>query len=650
MTVSNYACTSANRGLRQRVAVFQHPTLSTPGANFYNHAPTLERLPNGHLVAAWCSGESEGSADYHILLSRSLDEGLTWSRSENIFDPAGDATAWAAVLFSQGERLWMILSLAGTPGSGKDLSSVDLYLASSTDEGQSWSPPRRIDTGKDRSYAPLHKPVLLSDNRLAFGFYWRAFGDPQTHAGVLIANNDLSSWVSIGDVWIPGHRTLEPILTRENDGRLYMFLRTDLDHVYSATSQDEGKTWSTPTPLPIPNADTLSYLVRLDDGQYLVAWNNHPGVRDYLSLGIFSGPDLSELRDMLPVRRQDQRTQAVSYPRVLMTADKILLIYSVLDDGAANRRSGDIWFESFPKALPVRDGELKLDQRPTGVNETLYDVTFSTPTRGWAVGAGGRILSSSDGGRTWTTQTSVSTSDLHTVHFANETAGVVLGDGVVLTTNDGGAHWTSINISANVIAAAFVDDTTSVAVGSRGEILRTTNGGVSFQLTEHCSCNALFDVRNGGTNQMWATGAAGTLLHSRDRGLTWEQLWLKTSEDILGIAFDSTGQRGLAVGDHEVMFSSSNGGASWNKVSPLREKTADSAIPERLKRVVFNALGSAIVISDQAAVWTSSDLIHFTRAQTKSLNSFQAISALGERVFVAGWDGRLFRMDLGSVR
>src|SRR5205823_13584255 len=136
-----------------------------------------------------------------------------------------------------------------------------MYLASSTDEGQSWSQPRRIDTGKDRTFAPLHKPILLSDNRLAFGFYWRHFNDPQTHAGVLIANYDLSSWVSAGDVSISGRQTLEPILTREDDGRLHMFLRTDFAHVYSSTSLDEGKTWTTPSSLPIPNAGTLSYLV-----------------------------------------------------------------------------------------------------------------------------------------------------------------------------------------------------------------------------------------------------------------------------------------------------------------------------------------------------------------------------------------------------
>ncbi len=41
----------------------------------------------------------------------------------------------------------------------------------------------------------------------------------------------------------------------------------------------------------------------------------------------------------------------------------------------------------------------------SGVSKTLFDVAFVTGTAGVAVGAGGTILSTSDGGSNWTART-----------------------------------------------------------------------------------------------------------------------------------------------------------------------------------------------------------------------------------------------------
>jgi photosystem II stability/assembly factor-like uncharacterized protein len=72
----------------------------------------------------------------------------------------------------------------------------------------------------------------------------------------------------------------------------------------------------------------------------------------------------------------------------------------------------------------------------------LNAVSFADARRGWAVGAGGEVLATADGGRTWRAQASGTESDLFDVKFFDEREGwAVGGDGVAIHTTDGGATW-----------------------------------------------------------------------------------------------------------------------------------------------------------------------------------------------------------------
>jgi photosystem II stability/assembly factor-like uncharacterized protein len=74
----------------------------------------------------------------------------------------------------------------------------------------------------------------------------------------------------------------------------------------------------------------------------------------------------------------------------------------------------------------------------------LNAVSFADARRGWAVGAGGAVLATLDGGRTWRAQSSGTRSDLFDVKFFDEREGwAVGGDGVAIHTADGGATWSA---------------------------------------------------------------------------------------------------------------------------------------------------------------------------------------------------------------
>ena len=73
-------------------------------------------------------------------------------------------------------------------------------------------------------------------------------------------------------------------------------------------------------------------------------------------------------------------------------------------------------------------------------DQAIEGVAFPTAASGFAVGAVGRILHTTDTGTTWTDQTSGSSANLHDISFASDAlTGITVGDGgTILRTTNGG--------------------------------------------------------------------------------------------------------------------------------------------------------------------------------------------------------------------
>jgi hypothetical protein len=77
-----------------------------------------------------------------------------------------------------------------------------------------------------------------------------------------------------------------------------------------------------------------------------------------------------------------------------------------------------------------------------GSTGLLKGIFFTDANTGWAVGAGGVILHTSDGGAGWIGQASGTTGSLYGVHFSDANVGWVVGDfGAILHTTTGGSTW-----------------------------------------------------------------------------------------------------------------------------------------------------------------------------------------------------------------
>jgi hypothetical protein len=81
-------------------------------------------------------------------------------------------------------------------------------------------------------------------------------------------------------------------------------------------------------------------------------------------------------------------------------------------------------------------------QHAVGMVRTLYGISCPRVDVCFAVGVGGTIVATTNGGTTWSAQTSGTVADLVGVDCPRPASCIVVGaDGTALTTADGGATW-----------------------------------------------------------------------------------------------------------------------------------------------------------------------------------------------------------------
>jgi photosystem II stability/assembly factor-like uncharacterized protein len=119
-------------------------------------------------------------------------------------------------------------------------------------------------------------------------------------------------------------------------------------------------------------------------------------------------------------------------------------------------------------------------------NAWMLDVSFVTPTRGFAVGRQGRVLRTTDAGVTWTSATDEIFSDLTDVSFWSDLGGVIVGpDPNAYFTSDGGRTWSPRPTPTMFNNIWLVDSLHGFATGfltyTYSGIWRTTDGGTNWE-------------------------------------------------------------------------------------------------------------------------------------------------------------------------
>ncbi len=126
----------------------------------------------------------------------------------------------------------------------------------------------------------------------------------------------------------------------------------------------------------------------------------------------------------------------------------------------------------FGLVLQTRDGGQTWSAQNYGENlPQLFGLFFRDEQTGWAVGQLGTLLTTADGGKHWRQVTVSTDRNLNGISLAGE-RGIVVGDGVVLVTEDSGLNWRKLPSAPEGLSLTGVTmkSRTAVTVGQAGAI------------------------------------------------------------------------------------------------------------------------------------------------------------------------------------
>ena len=200
---------------------------------------------------------------------------------------------------------------------------------------------------------------------------------------------------------------------------------------------------------------------------------------------------------------------------------------------------------------------------------------------------------------------------------------LAVGDrGSILSSTDGGMSWQGSNSGArhDLGAVAFSGDCmVAVAVGEQGAILVSTDGGSTWSAPDTNTWNEFNEVALSGDGKISiAAGERGLFRYSVDGGRSWRNPGNLTGKSVNDVALSRDGRTAVAVGDDNliVVFTREDeDGGQWKVGEDWTDGGGGNAWTRSggKKRDDFEAVAlgdgkSAVVVGDNGAILYSADV------------------------------------------
>jgi predicted neuraminidase len=326
-------CATATAGVA--VIVASAPSSAVKLAEFLNerapypqcHASTIVEVSPGRLAAAWFGGTREGAPDVGIWVARF--DGRKWTDAVEVADgkqPDGTRhPTWNPVLFAPPKGpLLLFYKVGPSPSTWWGM------VKTSTDGGRTWSDAARLG-------APLlgpvkNKPVVLPDGSWLSASStegtptgWRAHFELSRDAG--------RTWDFVGPVekGASGLEAIQGSVLFHRDRRLQTLLRTRNGVLATTWSSDNGQTWSPLEPAGLPNPNSGTDAVTLEDGRHLLVYNNTGPLPETPTKGLRYPLNVALSDDgrnwrMVLTLEDEPKPNGYAYPAVIQASDGLVHI------------------------------------------------------------------------------------------------------------------------------------------------------------------------------------------------------------------------------------------------------------------------------------------------------------------------------------
>ena len=341
------------------------------------HSSCIVECPNGDLLACWFRGSGERTAPDVLIQGARLRKGAeAWSpvflmadtpeipdcNPVLFVDPKGELRLfWIAVLADRWEdSLLRYRKSADYQGDGppKWYWQDDMILkpgekfAKAIERGFREIDVPELDFGGYAPY-PLESLVEAAKNASYRQRGWM----PRTHLNVLPSGRILLPLYSDGfyvglmaisddegKTWrasspIVGLALNQPSVVRKKDGTLVAYMRSEgamRGRAQVSFSKDDGETWSVAVKTDIPNPNSSLEAIALNDGRWVMAYNDTERGRNSLALAL-SDNEGKSWKWKRHLERMD--SGSFHYPSMIQTRDGLIHVSYTHQPGARADKS-----------------------------------------------------------------------------------------------------------------------------------------------------------------------------------------------------------------------------------------------------------------------------------------------------------------------
>jgi photosystem II stability/assembly factor-like uncharacterized protein len=266
------------------------------------------------------------------------------------------------------------------------------------------------------------------------------------------------------------------------------------------------------------------------------------------------------------------------------------------------------------------------EQAKVPMRQALTALSFPDSDRGWAVGHDGNILATIDGGESWVLQRDglkaqkiLNEENLARLQREIEVANNALlncdnaeeryelqeiAEELELDVEDATAVLEEPVFAPPLMDVFFSDEVHGVAVGAFNTLLRTSDGGVSWELESSLLDNPyelhLNAVTGDENNRFWIAGEGGLLFRSVNATGSWESLQSPYEGSLFGIIRAPEENTLLVFGLRGNVFRSDDSGDSWQRVDAGSDRTLAGGMFVNKDYVLLVGSVGGLLVSDDA--------------------------------------------------
>ena len=187
-------------------------------------------------------------------------------------------------------------------------------------------------------------------------------------------------------------------------------------------------------------------------------------------------------------------------------------------------------------------------------------------------------------------------------------------------------------------------------VGYYGTILSSKDRGLTWELQASNTTEALFRVNFVNEKQGWVTGSYGTILHTADGGKSWHKRKSPVEENLFGLCFLDD-LIGWAVGSRGTILLTEDGGATWSNRSIGEDVILnDVRFADAKRGWIVGEFGRIYHTRDGGRTWRklrSPIEVPFTSGNSRNL--FRLLFPTPHQGWAFGLDGLILKTTDGEV-